>query len=262
MATGEIKMPVVFEEQLSQKGNPQDGGPPYQIRAQDMDKNHVYAALNAKDKTVSGVANPFVIQERAVGKHNGRLLELNPLPTKNTTALFTFWRDKYTWVAARNGVPSKLVFDGARVTWQPEETTCYGLGLFVKGKLLAGGTDVSYEVWINVGQVAGQIPAGMNQSGMVMATGGSGVVWAEITVDQTKGQITSRAVKRGNSVPDDTDTKFHLGLGSYLYFNDGGKPRVSNYACGSVEAIVCRNWFAASSPFFGVTLSRCCNGGY
>ena len=110
-------------------------------------------------------------------------------------------------------------------------------------------------VWIGAGTVAGQLPSGFDpEDGKFIANGGSGYVFAEVNINGTTGQITSISINNGASIPEDTDTKFHYFLGYYEY--NSNFPAVTNYGCGSVSVTVCRNWFTAEPPYWGVTFNR------
>jgi hypothetical protein len=98
--------------------------------------------------------------------------------------------------------------------------------------------------------------------GQNVSSGGSGDVWAEVNVDQQTGEVTSVAVNGGSDTPENTDTAYYLTLGYYEFQSGDEPPTISNYGCGSVEARICRNWYAGESPYFGVTVTRCCAGGY
>jgi hypothetical protein len=103
--------------------------------------------------------------------------------------------------------------------------------------------------------VAGGIPEGLDPSyGKYLADSGSGNAWVEVNIDGNTGEIVSVAVAGGGSTPQNTNTSFYLTLGYYEY--NGDSPSITNYGCGSVEVTVCRNWFAAESPFYGVTFNR------
>jgi hypothetical protein len=130
--------------------------------------------------------------------------------------------------------------------------------LFIKS---TGGENPQLQVWVNAGTIAGQQPSGFSPTdGKLIATGGSGNVWAEVNINQETGAIVSVAVEGGGNTPQNTDTAFYYPLGYYEYGAEGTV--VSNFGCGSVDVTICRNWFAAESPFYGVTLTRCgCGGG-
>jgi hypothetical protein len=111
------------------------------------------------------------------------------------------------------------------------------------------------QVWISAGTVGGEIPSGFDPlGGKNIANGGSGSVWAEININQEDGSIVSTNVTGGGTTPENTNTSFYYTLGYYEY-NDG-TPAVANYGCGSIDAVICRNWFAAEAPFYGVNMTR------
>ena len=136
---------------------------------------------------------------------------------------------------------------------------CIGLALYKK--TVGTPPNTSTEVWIGAGTVAGDLPPGFdNSEGGIIAGGGSGNVWAEVNVSQTTGEVVSVAVTGGGTTPPNSDTAYYYTLGYYLYTD--GVPTVTNYGCGSVDVRVCRNWFAAESPYYGVSVTRCGCGGY
>jgi hypothetical protein len=155
--------------------------------------------------------------------------------------------------------------NGERVTSLPADTdyyeaggggSCIGLALYKKTV-----ENTTTQVWIGAGTVAGGLPSGFDPSeGKSIASGGSGNVWAEVNIDQYTGEIISVAVTGGASTPNNTETSFYYTIGYYEY--DGNSATVTNYGCGSIDVTVCRNWFAAEAPFYGVTMTRCgCSGG-
>jgi hypothetical protein len=118
-----------------------------------------------------------------------------------------------------------------------------GLGLYLVGD----------SIWVHPGTVAGQLPPGVDPiKGKFVANGGSGQVYAGVRINST-GAVTT-VILSGGSTPGDTDTAFYLTLGGYAY--DGSNASYYNYGCGSVTATICRNWFKATAPFYGVTLAR------
>lgn len=123
--------------------------------------------------------------------------------------------------------------------------TCIGFGLYKK----SGG------VWVNSGTVNGEVPNGFGDDGKSIASGGSGDVWVEVVINEETGEIVSTAVTGGGETPEDDETTFYYTLGRYEFVD--GSPEVTNYGCGSVEVTICRNWFAAEAPFYGVTITRC-----
>jgi hypothetical protein len=129
---------------------------------------------------------------------------------------------------------------------------CVGLSLYVKS---TGGTNPQYQVWVSAGTVAGNLPLGFDPAeGKIIATGGEGDVWVEVNISQQDGSIVSTVVTGGGSTPENTDSSFYHTLGYYSY--EDGLATVVNYECGGIEVRICRNWFAAEAPFYGVTLIR------
>ena len=133
---------------------------------------------------------------------------------------------------------------------------CRGFQLYVVTE--GEGEDITQQVWISAGTIGGQLPNDFDPvQGKMIADGGSGNVWAEITIDENTGQIQSLVIDGGAApTPEDTNTTFYYTLGFYEYDQDDNAS-VSSYGCGSLELQVCRNWFAAEAPFYGVTLTRC-----
>jgi hypothetical protein len=145
------------------------------------------------------------------------------------------------------------VESGERATSLPSEdsyyesggSSCIGLALYTKNS----------QVWIGSGTVAGYLPLGFNpKEGKNIANGGQGEVWAEVNIDQITGEVVSTQVNGGSSTPSNTDTSFYIPLGYYIY--NGNSATVTNYGCGSVLAVICRNWFSVEPPFYQVSLFR------
>jgi len=134
---------------------------------------------------------------------------------------------------------------------------CVGLALYVK--TVGTAPDTTQQVWVGAGTIAGQLPPDFDYiSGKSIASGGSGNVWVEVNINDQTGESVSVAVSGGGATPENTDTSFYYTLGYYEY-NDG-TPAVTNYACGSLDVVICRNWFAVEAPFYGVNMNRCgCN---
>jgi hypothetical protein len=139
--------------------------------------------------------------------------------------------------------------------------SCIGLGLEVR---TVGNSDPPvYQIWANPGTINGDTPPGMDsQEGKLVATGGSGQVWAEVEVNQETGEVTGVDLDSGSSTPENSDDKYYYALGNYEFPGGDDPPTVTNYGCGTIDVRVCRNWFAAESPYYGVTLTRCGCGGY
>lgn len=136
------------------------------------------------------------------------------------------------------------------------EGGCFGLGLYVKSPDSGNGPE---EVWVGAGTIANQTPSGLSETdGKNIANGGSGYVWGEVNIDQETGEIVSVDVDGGGETPENSDTAFYYTLGYYEY--DEESPTVTNYGCGSLDVVICRNWYAAEAPFYGVTITRGGNG--
>jgi hypothetical protein len=138
--------------------------------------------------------------------------------------------------------------------------SCVGLALYTK--TVGTPPNTTTQVWIGAGTIAGDLPSGFDPAeGKIIASGGSGDVWAEININETTGEVVSFVVTGGGSTPNNTNTSFYYTLGYYEY--DGDSASVTNYGCGSLNVAICRNWFAAEAPFYGATMTRCgCGGGY
>lgn len=132
--------------------------------------------------------------------------------------------------------------------------SCVGLALYTK--TVGVPPEQQTQVWVDAGTVAGQLPSGFDYfNGKFIANGGSGTVWIELNIDENTGEIVSVAVDSGSEVPQRTNSSFYYALGYYEYTESGGV-NITNYGCGSVNAAICRNWFTATPPFYGVSFSR------
>jgi hypothetical protein len=139
----------------------------------------------------------------------------------------------------------------------PESATipCIGLGLYTKSVTVSPNTPPVTQVWIGGGVVGGVFPTGItNSEGKFVASGGSGEVYVELTINQTTGELESVIIDEQSSTPSNTSTKFRYALGYYEYID--GTPEVTNYSCGSVDYAICRNWFTSTPPFYRVTFFR------
>ena len=82
--------PVSFQQMAQQGGNPANGGYPYQIRASDLDKNFVFATLEA-DKSL-------IEQTTGAGGHTQRRLKIPAVPGSGTHVLGAVG-GALTWIA-------------------------------------------------------------------------------------------------------------------------------------------------------------------
>jgi len=133
---------------------------------------------------------------------------------------------------------------------------CVGLALYTKTVAVGVPPVALQQVWIGAGTVAGQLPSGLDpMEGKLIASDGSGDVWAVLNINGDTGEIVSTTIEGGTSILDNPNTSFHYPLGHYEY-NESGGASITNYGCGSINAAICRNWFTASPPFYGVGWRR------
>lgn len=137
------------------------------------------------------------------------------------------------------------VFGDTQITEAAASADCIGLALYTKT------VGENTQVWIGAGTIAGDLPSGFDPTeGKFIASSGSGLVFAEIGINNS-GEITSRSVQSGGYT---SDSKRYL-LGNYVY--NQGTPTVTNFGCGTIDASICRNWYASEEPFYSVLLTRC-----
>jgi len=127
------------------------------------------------------------------------------------------------------------------------------------------GTDENTppEVWATLGNIAGltenDVPGYSEDGpeGWFIASSGSGNVYIEITVDQETGsnQAVSADFVIQDTAPETPQdgTKIYVPIGSFEY--DGNSVSITPDG-GSISLQMCRNWFAAESPFFGVNYTK------
>ena len=143
---------------------------------------------------------------------------------------------------------------------KPEVTDAGGGGGGCKGlvpytKTVGEPPNTTSQVWISAGTVAGQLPLEFDPAyGKLIASEGSGDIWAEINIDGATGELVSVAVNGGGPTPQNSDTSIYYTLGNYSYTNE--VPAATTYGCGSISVTICREWFASKPPFYKVTLSR------
>jgi len=89
----------------------------------------------------------------------------------------------------------------------------------------------------------------------------TGIIYGKIIINGTTGAITDRQLVASNTLPADTDTDFHVEIGSFTL--NEGELTVANACYGPIHATICRNWFTSEAPFYGVSLICSCGcGGY
>jgi len=88
-----------------------------------------------------------------------------------------------------------------------------------------------------------------------LLTPSKGVLVGGITIDGTTGDVTSRWLNIESTMPEDDGTTFYVEIGTVTDGESPGTWIVSNSRYGPVFAQICRNWYAAEAPFFGVNWS-------
>ena len=71
--------PISFQQAIQQPANPISGGYPYQIRASDLDKNFVFATLDADASLIESITG--------TGGHTQRRLKIPAVPGSGTYVL-------------------------------------------------------------------------------------------------------------------------------------------------------------------------------
>lgn len=82
--------PVSFQEKAQSGGDPATGGYPYQLKASDLDKNFVFATLDADPSLIETTTGQ--------GGHAGRKLKIPAAPSSGTHVLGAV-DGALTWIA-------------------------------------------------------------------------------------------------------------------------------------------------------------------
>lgn len=82
--------PVSFQEKAQSGGDPATGGYPYQLKASDLDKNFVFATLDADDSLIETTTGR--------GGHTQRKLKIPAAPSSGTHVLGAVGGE-LTWIA-------------------------------------------------------------------------------------------------------------------------------------------------------------------
>lgn len=100
--------------------------------------------------------------------------------------------------------------------------------------------------------IGGLVPSGFS-GGTKGFSGASGYVVGRLNINSTTGAVTSAELftQAGSTAPANTDTQFNVLIGGFTTVE--GAVSVWNDRYGPVDANICRNWFAASAPYYGVT---------
>lgn len=105
--------------------------------------------------------------------------------------------------------------------------------------------------------LAGEAPTTPTPEGdfsYLFTPSGTQKVYGKITINGTTGEVTTRILAAASSVPADDDTNFHVEIGT-MTANGSDSATVANARFGPIDVTICRNWFAAEAPFFGVSFS-------
>jgi hypothetical protein len=78
-----------------------------------------------------------------------------------------------------------------------------------------------------------------------------GVVQAIVTIDET-GTVIARAIEIAETLTADTDTEFHVEIGTASYDDETETWSVNNSRYGPIDATICRDWFS-NPPTYSVT---------
>lgn len=96
----------------------------------------------------------------------------------------------------------------------------------------------TYKVKVYDGAVNSIVP-----TGTPFTVTGSGYIYLTVTTD-SDGAVTTVVLTAGASVPADTDTTFHLAIGSYAVDTGSHTVTVNDLVNGSQTFSRCRNWFS------------------
>jgi hypothetical protein len=118
------------------------------------------------------------------------------------------------------------------------------------------------EVWLSPGAVDNDVGSDLRfgyqdpdddnpVGGWKIDSNGQGLVWIRITTDNDR--VTDREIQSGNSVPENTTYNFYFLIGEYEY--DGESVFFPWNNTGNKTTTLCRNWWAASPPYFTVSLN-------
>lgn len=113
------------------------------------------------------------------------------------------------------------------------------------------------EIDVLESSIGSEIPSGFAEGRKTfVASGTGGYIYARVAVSNS-GEISSVGLLSGSSVPNDTNTVYHAPIGWYAV--EGTAPNITvtmgNLRYGPVNVTICRDWFASSSPYYGVSLS-------
>lgn len=124
-------------------------------------------------------------------------------------------------------------------------------------QLVAFKDGATQKVKVLASTMAGDIPTTPSPDGdgnFIFTPSGTQKIYGKITINSSTGVIATRELEAGASLPADTATEFHVLIGQ-MKANGTDSATVINYRYGPINAAICRIWFAAEAPFFGVNWS-------
>ena len=74
-------------------------------------------------------------------------------------------------------------------------------------------------------------------------------VYVKITLDDSEGTYETEVIAQAEDAESDDETAYVL-IGTV-----DDKGGISQAACGPISIVVCRNWFASESPYYGMTVT-------
>lgn len=204
--------------------------------------------------------NTGTVNDAATPGTRGKAIKRDPLDDRpvNPSATIGVGRGYVPVKIGVHATPERRRNNDTKVeiTLTPDPVTVSGGGC--NGfELTAGGTASALKVNVSSATIAGQEPSGFTAGSKEFSVSSSGVIYAQITVNSTTGAISARALNNGLSLPANTATVFYEQIGTYTVTGTGDARSVSvaNSRCGSLSVNICRNWYAATAPFFGVSFS-------
>jgi hypothetical protein len=121
-------------------------------------------------------------------------------------------------------------------------------------QLIPASDDTGAKVRILTSTLAGDTPDGFSEGDdppyIFTGVADGTVFYGILTIDDETGEITSRTLAKGASLPDNTDTEFYVRIGSAAVTDGAAVPVNDRY--GPIDAQICRDWFA-DPVSFGVT---------
>ncbi len=112
------------------------------------------------------------------------------------------------------------------------------------------------KVRIHASTLGGELPDGFSDGDeppYIVSVTGNGKIWGGISINDSTGEITGRWLDKGTTVPANTTTEKYVLIGSW--WSTGDTLLLSNSRYGPIDVDICRNWFAAASPFYGVSFN-------